>query len=153
MASGIFASLFRRAPQAPANPIHFPYTAATNPFAAKRTWPPDFSKLSKQHQFRLERRYRRRTKLKWARPNWTKAVKLTQWGTILFVCVYGALYLDMGQEMVRGTDRRFAGRKSSRGWQGQWSRSSCESQEARRMNGFSDCKELASTTAGRTCDS
>ncbi|TKA32781.1 hypothetical protein B0A50_01006 [Salinomyces thailandicus] len=97
MASTIFGSLFRRASPAPANPIHFRYTAETNPFRAKRHWPPDFSKLSQKHQFRLERRFRRRTKLKWARPTWMKVTKLTQWGSILFVCVYGTLFLDMGE--------------------------------------------------------
>ena len=55
--------------------------AYNNPYKAQKEWPPDFSKLHPKHQFRLERRYRRRSKLKWARPRWTKAVKLTAWGT------------------------------------------------------------------------
>jgi len=97
MATGVLSSLFRRAP--PAAPlIHVPFTAATNPYRCKRTWPPEFSQLSRKHQFRLERRYRRRTKLKWARPTWTKVTTLAQWGTILFVLVYGVLYLDMSVE-------------------------------------------------------
>ena len=57
-------------------------TIHTNPFKAKRAWPPDFSKLPDRQQFRLERKYRRRTKLKYARPNWMKATKLAQWGAI-----------------------------------------------------------------------
>ncbi|KAK4691131.1 hypothetical protein P7C71_g5804, partial [Lecanoromycetidae sp. Uapishka_2] len=52
----------------------------SNPYKAQKQWPPDFSKLHPKHQFRLERKYRRRSKLKWARPRWTKAVKLTAWG-------------------------------------------------------------------------
>ena len=40
------------------------------------------SKLSPKHQFRLERKYRRRAALKYARPKWTKATKLVQWGSI-----------------------------------------------------------------------
>ena len=76
----------------------FPYTWETNPYSCKRTWPPDFTKLSQKHQFRLERRYRRRAKLKWARPTWTKAVKLAQWGSILFVAVYGILFMETGDE-------------------------------------------------------
>ena len=55
----------------------------TSPYKAKRSWPPDFSKLTPKHQFRLERRYKRRVKLKWARPKWTKAVKLAQFGSIV----------------------------------------------------------------------
>ncbi|KFY68278.1 hypothetical protein V496_01198 [Pseudogymnoascus sp. VKM F-4515 (FW-2607)] len=70
----------------------------TNLYTAKRLWPPDFSKLSPKHQFRLERRYRRRSKLKWARPKWTKAVKIAQLGSIVFVAVYGVLFADWKQE-------------------------------------------------------
>jgi len=54
-----------------------------NPFKAQKQWPPDFSKLSAKHQFRLERRYRRRAKLAWARPQWVKATKLIQYGVTL----------------------------------------------------------------------
>jgi len=62
----------------------------TNPYKAKRLWPPDFTKLSPKHQFRLERRYKRRAKLKWARPRWTKAVKIAQMASITCRCeVYG----------------------------------------------------------------
>lgn len=35
--------------------------------------------MSSKHQFRLERKYRRRAALKYARPKFTKAVKLAQW--------------------------------------------------------------------------
>lgn len=58
------------------------YDIYANPYKAKKLWPPDFSQLTQKHQFRLERRYRRRAKLKWARPGWTKATKLAQMGTI-----------------------------------------------------------------------
>lgn len=58
-----------------------PY-ALTNPYKAKRLWPPDFSKLPPKHQFRFERTYKRRSKLKWARPRWTKFVKLMQFSSI-----------------------------------------------------------------------
>lgn len=50
----------------------------TNPYRAKRLWPPDFAKLSPKDQFKLERRYRRRSKLAWARPKWTKYTKIAQ---------------------------------------------------------------------------
>ena len=86
----------------------------TNIYKAQKEWPPDFSKLHPKHQFRLERRYRRRSKLKWARPRWTKAVKLTAWGSSLciptslafmsalltrhvVVLVYGVLFMDWGE--------------------------------------------------------
>ncbi|KAI9847382.1 MAG: hypothetical protein M1837_002570 [Sclerophora amabilis] len=72
----------------------------TNPYKAKKLWPPDFTKLTPKHQFRLERRYKRRAKLKWARPKWTKAMKLAQWGCMASVLVYGVLFMDGGS---RGT--------------------------------------------------
>lgn len=53
-----------------------------SPYQPKRQWPPDMSKLSPKHQFRLERKYRRRAALKYARPRWVKATKLVQWGVI-----------------------------------------------------------------------
>lgn len=95
--SSFFANFFTKPPQVPdPNQSGFPFTGETNPYRCQRTWPPDFSKLSTKHQFRLERRYRRRAKLKWARPNWVKGVKLAQWGSIIFVAVYGILFLDTG---------------------------------------------------------
>jgi hypothetical protein len=84
------------ASKAPAvNVPYFPYTWETNPYICKRTWPPEFTKLSQKHQFKLERRYRRRAKLAYARPNWHKMVKLAQWGSILFVSVYGILFMEL----------------------------------------------------------
>ena len=60
----------------------------SNLYKAQKVWPPDFSKLDAKHQFRLERRYRRRANLKWSRPGWIKGVKLAQWvicsGTITY---------------------------------------------------------------------
>lgn len=95
-------SLFRSAPQVSSNnPLTFPYTPQSNPYRAKRTWPPDFSQLSSKHQFRLERRYRRRSKLKYTRPRWNAGVKLAQWGAILFVVTYGVFYLEV-EEIAGG---------------------------------------------------
>jgi hypothetical protein len=109
-----FPTLLRRAAALPK------FDFARNPYKAKRTWPPDFTKLSQKHQFRLERRYRRRAKLKWARPTWTKFVKLSTWATIscmytlkscdedmLTLCsvvvVYGLLFMDIEEGTVFGT--------------------------------------------------
>ncbi|TQB69781.1 hypothetical protein MPDQ_001363 [Monascus purpureus] len=52
------------------------------------------SKLSPKHQFRLERKYRRRAALKYARPKWTKATKILQWGIIGFIIVYAVLFME-----------------------------------------------------------
>ncbi|KAL4930764.1 uncharacterized protein BDV17DRAFT_289605 [Aspergillus undulatus] len=65
-----------------------------SPYKPKRQWPPDMSKLSPKHQFRLERKYRRRAALKYARPKWVKATKLVQWGCIGFVLIYALLFMQ-----------------------------------------------------------
>ncbi|PQE17142.1 Glycolipid anchored surface GAS1 protein [Rutstroemia sp. NJR-2017a WRK4] len=88
----MFWTIARRAAQQTQSKI--PFDIYQNPYKAKRLWPPDFAKLSQKHQFRLERRYKRRAKLKWARPGWTKGVKIVQLGSILFVIVYGVLFAD-----------------------------------------------------------
>ncbi|QKX55709.1 uncharacterized protein TRUGW13939_02806 [Talaromyces rugulosus] len=69
-----------------------------SPHQPKREWPPVMSKLSPKHQLRLERKYRRRAALKYARPRWVKATKLAQWGIIIFVMVYSALFMEWGKE-------------------------------------------------------
>ncbi len=89
--------------------------APFNPYKARKPWPPDFDKLDLKYQFRLERRYRRRAKLRYNRPGWIKGVKLAQWGIclceyfyprpivrrslihILAVFVYGVLFMDVGE--------------------------------------------------------
>jgi hypothetical protein len=48
------------------------------------------SKLSPKHQFRLERKYRRRAALKYARPKFIKGVTLAQW------VIIGCEWLDCG---------------------------------------------------------
>ncbi|KAK2877237.1 hypothetical protein FQN49_001312 [Arthroderma sp. PD_2] len=69
--------------------------AYTTQFKAKRQWPPDLTKLSPKQQFRLERKYRRRAKLKWARPTWSKWTKLVQWSLIGFVLVYAVMFMEI----------------------------------------------------------
>ncbi|EPS33444.1 hypothetical protein PDE_08406 [Penicillium oxalicum 114-2] len=65
-----------------------------SPYKPKRQWPPDMSKLSPKHQFRLERKYRRRAALKYARPKFIKTVTLAQWVVIGFVVVYAVLFMN-----------------------------------------------------------
>ncbi|KAJ5545058.1 hypothetical protein N7535_006554 [Penicillium sp. DV-2018c] len=65
-----------------------------SPYQPKRQWPPDMSKLSAKHQFRLERKYRRRAALKYARPKFMKIVTLGQWVIIGFVIIYSVLFME-----------------------------------------------------------
>ncbi|PYH45266.1 uncharacterized protein BP01DRAFT_340577 [Aspergillus saccharolyticus JOP 1030-1] len=69
-----------------------------SPYKPKRQWPPDLSKLSPKHQFRLERKYRRRAALKYARPKWTKFTKLAQWFSIAFVLIYAMLFMEWDEK-------------------------------------------------------
>ncbi|KAH9217887.1 hypothetical protein DL95DRAFT_386016 [Leptodontidium sp. 2 PMI_412] len=89
----MFSTAIRRAAQP-----KIPFDIYTNPYKATRLWPPDFSKIDRKHQFRLERKYKRRAKLKWARPRWTKFVKIAQMSSIVFIAVYGVLFLDWNQQ-------------------------------------------------------
>ena len=57
-------------------------TIRNNPYKARKQWPPDFSKLHPRYQFRLERRYRRRAKLRYSRPGWVRGVKLAANGSV-----------------------------------------------------------------------
>ncbi|KAF3389099.1 hypothetical protein F1880_004027 [Penicillium rolfsii] len=71
-----------------------PNDAYYSPYKPKRQWPPDMSKLSPKHQFRLERKYRRRAALKYARPKFIKTVTLVQWAIIGFVVIYAVLFMN-----------------------------------------------------------
>ena len=118
MAISIFSNLWQSSATPSSSIPPFPYNFKTNPYHAKRTWPPDFSQLSAKHQFRLERRYRRRTKLKWARPGWTKGVKLAQWGAILFVGVYGVGFMEIERVDIEGQTKTRTVFDGIREWMG-----------------------------------
>ncbi|KEF54236.1 uncharacterized protein A1O9_09402 [Exophiala aquamarina CBS 119918] len=65
-------------------PIHI----ATNPYRARKKWPPDFRDLDSKQQFHFEKVYRRRAALKWARPTWNKSIKILQQTLITFTLIY-----------------------------------------------------------------
>jgi hypothetical protein len=94
-------------PQSP-NPPSTHHNSALPPgtqpsrYRATKPWPPTFSTLPPTYQFHLERKYRRRTQLKYARPTWTKITKIVQWGGVSFVLVYGVLFMDWGYELGEG---------------------------------------------------
>ncbi|CZT43888.1 uncharacterized protein RSE6_03992 [Rhynchosporium secalis] len=92
----MFSTTLQRLAAQPKGPIPIPLYSS--PYKATRLWPPDFSKIDRKAQFRLERKYKRRAKLKWARPRWTKFVKIVQMSSILFIAVYGVLFLDWNQQ-------------------------------------------------------
>lgn len=75
-----------------------PFNAVNNPYRARKKWPPNFKNLHPKHQFHYEKTYRRRMKLKYARPTWTKATKIVQWGLIYGVLFYWVFLLEMGDD-------------------------------------------------------
>lgn len=87
-----YSSPFRLSTDKHATPFNFPEDDPYSQYPPKRQWPPDMSKLSPKHQFRLERKYRRRAALKYARPKFIKMVTLAQWIIIgCMLCVNGDL--------------------------------------------------------------
>jgi len=52
-------------------------------YPTKKTWPPNFKKLTPQEQLRFEKKYKRRVALASRRPRWDKAVKFAQYISIL----------------------------------------------------------------------
>ncbi|CEO60288.1 hypothetical protein PMG11_04922 [Penicillium brasilianum] len=87
------SSPFRLSSDKP-EPYQNPNDEYYSPYKPKRQWPPDMSKLSPKHQFRLERKYRRRAALKYARPKFIKTVTLAQWVIIGFVVIYAVLFMN-----------------------------------------------------------
>ncbi|KAI1434945.1 hypothetical protein GGR50DRAFT_694601 [Xylaria sp. CBS 124048] len=77
-----------------------PRTCVDITYRPKKVWPPDFSKLSRQQQFRLEKRHKRRLQLATARPRWEKYVKLAQFVSIVFVLVYSVLFAEWRTEVA-----------------------------------------------------
>lgn len=59
-----------------------------NPYKVKRPWPPDYASLPQNYQLRLERRFRRRSKLKWARPRMMKVLDVVQYVSISCASTY-----------------------------------------------------------------
>lgn len=100
-------------------------TMENNPYRANRPWPPNFEKLGQKHQFRLERKYRRRLRNASIRPNWIKGVKLLQYGACSGVVIFSVFFMDwtkFGYKPFEGVRTRFPDKESNsndeqiRGW-------------------------------------
>ena len=75
-------------------PIKYAITAKNNPYKARIHWPPDFRRLSFKEQFRFEKKYRRRSKMKHMNEKWVKSVKIFQWVTCSSLFVWLILFYD-----------------------------------------------------------
>jgi hypothetical protein len=109
----LFSWLTPRPPPPPPKGFDF----ANNRFPAHTAWPPAFNDLTPKERFNLEKRFRRRSKLKWARPRWNRNLLLIQWVSIVGVVWYGAFYMDWSTfrkkddspEWVKGMRRWYFG--------------------------------------------
>ncbi len=81
---------------APSTPA--PFTATTNPYRARKIWPPDFTTLHPKHQFHFEKTYRRRAKLKYTRPGWIKGTKVVQFALTVLIVGYWIFFLEVEGE-------------------------------------------------------
>ncbi|OAL56455.1 hypothetical protein IQ07DRAFT_496274 [Pyrenochaeta sp. DS3sAY3a] len=75
-----------------------PFNFARNRFPAKKKWPPTLRNLTEKQQFRFERKFKRRHKLKNIRPTWDRWTKILQWSMISTILVYGVLFHDYRQD-------------------------------------------------------
>lgn len=113
---GLLARLLGRAPKNELPPFNF----AMNRFKAKKHWPPNIQELTEKQQFRFERKFKRRLRLKSIKPQWHKWTKIVQWNLIGFVVVYGVLFHDFAKDPMnpRPGEQPF---KSLREWMwGAW---------------------------------
>ncbi|KAM5360312.1 hypothetical protein ACJZ2D_013829 [Fusarium nematophilum] len=92
----MFPTLLRRMAASPKEPLlkRAPLTVASNPYKARKVWPPNFKQLTHQQQLRFEKKYKRRIVLASRSPRWEKAVKFAQLATIV------GKYLPAGLESV-----------------------------------------------------
>jgi hypothetical protein len=75
-----------------------PFDFARNRFPMRKKWPPSFREMTERQQFRFERKFKRRIKMKASRPMWNKWVGVVQWSLISFIIVYGVLFHDFAKD-------------------------------------------------------
>ena len=121
----MFRTTLRRLADAPQYTprIRGPLTAENNPYKARKVWPPDFDNVPHKHQFRFERKYRRRLKIKTTSESWNRGVKVFTWTgvagthsysfvqvqllTVPAITVYNVLFHDWYVPPERAGERPF----------------------------------------------
>ncbi|KZZ98521.1 hypothetical protein AAL_03039 [Moelleriella libera RCEF 2490] len=92
----MFAASVRRLAKASKDslPKQVPFSLASNPYKARKVWPPNFKELSQAEQLRFEKKYKRRIALANRSPGWEKSVKFAQLATIAAALVWLLLYSE-----------------------------------------------------------
>ncbi|KAH7399191.1 hypothetical protein DE146DRAFT_526041 [Phaeosphaeria sp. MPI-PUGE-AT-0046c] len=75
-----------------------PFNFARNHFRTRKIWPPNFRELTEKQQFRFERKFKRRIKMKGQRGDWNRNVGIVMWSLISFILVYGVLFHDFAND-------------------------------------------------------
>lgn len=75
-------------------PKQVPFTVFSNPYAARKMWPPNFKDLNHAQQLRFEKKYKRRIEMASQSPKWQKGVKLAQLATIAAALVWLFFYSE-----------------------------------------------------------
>ncbi|KAF1917200.1 hypothetical protein BDU57DRAFT_259391 [Ampelomyces quisqualis] len=75
-----------------------PFDFARNHFRRRKQWPPNLKTLTEKQQFRFERKFKRRVKMKAVSETWNRRVTVVIWSLISFVVVYGVLFHDFAND-------------------------------------------------------
>ncbi|KAF2788181.1 hypothetical protein K505DRAFT_329119 [Melanomma pulvis-pyrius CBS 109.77] len=96
-----------------------PFDFARNRYKAKKEWPPNLRELTERQQFRFERKYKRRLRMKSIKPAWNKWTTIVQWSLIGWVLVYGVFWYDFAKDPMnpRPGEQPF---KGIRAWMKSW---------------------------------
>ncbi|KAH6621521.1 hypothetical protein B0J18DRAFT_432692 [Chaetomium sp. MPI-SDFR-AT-0129] len=93
----------RRLAQAVESAAEVPTTATASPtppahpvYRLRKKWPPDFSTMSPQQQFRFEKKFKRRITDARATPRFDMALRLFQVVITAVFLTWGTLFLDYG---------------------------------------------------------
>ena len=77
----------------PKNPLP-PFNFKRLRFPSKTRWPPQLHELTDHQQFRFERKFKRRLRMKAVDENWNNNVKVATWGIISSVVIYTVFIHD-----------------------------------------------------------
>ncbi|KAG6013581.1 hypothetical protein E4U43_007221 [Claviceps pusilla] len=75
-------------------PKQVPFTVFSNPYTARKVWPPNFNHLDHAQQLRFEKKYKRRIELASHSPRWQKGVKFAQLATMAAALVWLFFYSE-----------------------------------------------------------
>jgi hypothetical protein len=84
-----------------------PFNVINNPYRARKQWPPDFTSLHPKHQFRYEKTFRRRAKLKHTMPRWNKGTRVAQLLLTVALVGFWFFFLDIEEDDEAEEGRTF----------------------------------------------